>query len=61
MQRIQSPLEIYLALLEWTESGRPFACATILQSAGSTPQKNGVKALIESRPRAEAVAKHIVL
>ncbi|MCB9769611.1 MAG: XdhC family protein [Candidatus Omnitrophica bacterium] len=47
MSTMNHPIEYYRLLLEAIESNRPFAVATVLKAEGSTPQKTGVKALID--------------
>lgn len=42
------PLDIHQTLLDFIDSGLPFALAQILVADGSTPQKVGVKALIDA-------------
>jgi len=42
------PLEIHQKVVELIDVGRRFALATILRAEGSTPQKVGVKAIIEA-------------
>ncbi|MGD9488553.1 MAG: XdhC family protein [Calditrichaceae bacterium] len=41
-------MEIYKKILELENSNQPFAVATVIQSAGSTPGKVGFKMVIES-------------
>ena len=42
------PMEIHQQIVDLIDAGRRFALATILRAEGSTPQKVGVKAIIEA-------------
>lgn len=47
MNKEHPPLDIHRKLVELSDCGRPFALALILKADGSTPQKAGVKAIID--------------
>jgi len=44
-------MEIHQQIVDWLDTGRCFALATILRAEGSTPQKVGVKAVIDAEGR----------
>jgi len=39
--------EVYLAIREALDAGRPCALATVVSTRGSTPRKNGAKMLVD--------------
>jgi xanthine dehydrogenase accessory factor len=47
MDSAHQPTEIHRKIVEFIDSGRSFALVTILKADGSTPQKAGVKAIVD--------------
>lgn len=47
MDSAHQPTEIHRKIVEFIDSGRSFALVTILKADGSTPQKAGVKAVVD--------------
>jgi xanthine dehydrogenase accessory factor len=48
MMPLSSAADIHRAIVDFAESGRAFAVAIVLRSAGSTPRKAATKAIIDS-------------
>ena len=47
MEKDNRPIEVHQRIVEFIDSGRRFAMALILKADGSTPQKTGVRAVID--------------
>ncbi len=48
MKEYCQPIEIHQTVVEFIEAGRSFVLATVLEADGSTPQKVGIKAVIDN-------------
>ena len=47
MDRDNPPVDIHRKIVEFIDSGRPFAVALVLNASGSTPQRAGVRAIVD--------------